>query len=80
MLQGKIRELEDAEDFVYGHGNANIVAKINTLGDEALATERAKVLEAHFSETPKLEANPSTRVYYLVGLLRGWVRYYNWEE
>ncbi len=79
QLQIKIRELEGNEDFTYVHGNANILAKIEALGDEAAATERAKALEAHFAATPLIEANPSTQVYQLVELLREWVAYYCWE-
>lgn len=79
QLQAKIRELEGHEDFIYAHGSADILTKIDELGDEAAATERAKDLEVHFAETSLIDANPSTRVYRLVELLREWVVYYSWE-
>lgn len=44
QVHAKIRELEGKEDFTYVHGNAAIVAKIEALGDETAATERAKAL------------------------------------
>ena len=78
QLQAAVREAE-ASDFNYVHGHPEIIQKIALLGNEEAAKLRAKRLEAHHEDTPLLAANPSTRTYLLVGLLRKWVAFSGWD-
>ena len=78
QLQTAVRETE-ASDFDYVHGQPEIIQKVATLGDEEAAKQRAEQLEAYHGDTPLLAANPSTRMYRLVDLLREWVVFYGWE-
>lgn len=78
MLQKAIASVNGFADFVYEHGNTNILSIIDAIGDENLAAQRAdKLLEAHFGKEP-IEMNPSTMVLFLVREIRGWIKYYNY--
>ncbi|MEL6133645.1 MAG: RloB domain-containing protein, partial [Bacteroidota bacterium] len=78
LAQAVINASAEGSTYVYAHGKADILEKVNKLGNEPLAIERAKELEAHFKEVAPLNANPSTKVHHLVTSLRSWIRYHNW--
>lgn len=67
------------ENYVYEHGNSDIVQIVADIGDEKRAVERADdLIERHVDKKP-IDANPSTKVHVLVKELRDWIYYYNWE-
>ena len=74
------QEYGDAEfePFVYEHGKAEILQKVEQYGHENIAIERAKKLRKHFVKANLIESNPSTTVDQLVVELRDWISYYNY--
>lgn len=70
-----IRQNPNESNFVYDHGNIQIVEKINQFGNELNAIERAEILYSPKGVAP-IQANPSTKVHLLVQKLREWIDYY----
>jgi len=79
LLQDHIAAQEGHGNFVYEHGNSNILEKIRTLGDEQKAIERAETLMQYHKEKHLLACNPKTLVHLLVNDLHGWIRYYSYQ-
>lgn len=78
-IQSQLRLHQGFDDFLYIHGNADIVRAIKVVGDENAAIKRANaLLGAHGQRTP-IEANPSTLVHLLVQEIRKWIAYYTYE-
>lgn len=66
-------------DFIYEHGNLNVLPVIREIGSEADAIIRAGALrDAHSGKHP-IEANPSTSVYKIVERLRELIAYYAYQ-
>ncbi len=82
MLEDAIKQTPGNSTFEYEHGNTEIIDKVIDHGNETLAIERAKVLDVHFVSNGiiPINANPSTKVFELVELLRGFAEYHNWKE
>lgn len=78
MLQSEIRKREEFNDFVYEHGNTNILDIIAKIGDEKLADQYADTLLKTHGEKGPIEMNPCTMVHFLVREIRGWIRYYSY--
>ncbi len=64
------------ENFVYEHGNTNIIAIISKIGNEEQAIKKAEKLLKLQKHKKAIEANPSTKVHLLVKELRDWIRFY----
>lgn len=60
----------------YCHGDKQVVDLILASGNEKLALERAKILDAKQSTKDPIEANPNTKVYLLVEHLRELLDWY----
>lgn len=78
-LQSQIRKsAEKYNDYEYDHYKPNnIVEIINEIGNEKQAIQKAnKLLDYHKNKEP-IEANPSTKVHFLVKELRDWIKFYN---
>ncbi|WRH66245.1 MAG: RloB family protein [Planktothrix sp. GU0601_MAG3] len=71
-----IRQNPNESNFLYDHGNIEIVEKINQFGNELNAIERAEILLQAQKGVAPIQANPSTKVHLLVQELREWIRYY----
>ncbi len=74
-----IRKNDKYKEFVYEHGNEDIIEVIKNIGNEEIATERAKSLLDFYKDILPIKANPSTKVHILVKELRDWIAYYNWK-
>ncbi|CAD5958083.1 RloB family protein [Planktothrix agardhii 1806] len=72
-----IRQNPNESNFVYDHGNIEIVEKINQFGNELNAIKRAEILLQAQKGVAPIQANPSTKVHLLVQELRVWIDYYN---
>ncbi|MCB9230686.1 MAG: RloB domain-containing protein [Bacteroidia bacterium] len=66
-------------NFVYHHGDSEIVDIIARMGSETKAIERAQLLATFSMGKSRLETNPSTNVFELIQELRDWISFYNWE-
>jgi hypothetical protein len=75
-LQRIIRTFAGHDNYVYVHGNANILDKIAELGDEQAAFERADHLIAINGGKDPIAANPVTYVGNLLKDLYEWIRYF----
>ncbi|OAD19698.1 abortive phage resistance protein [Candidatus Thiomargarita nelsonii] len=78
-LQSKIRKsAEKYNDYEYDHYKPNkIVEIINEIDNEKQAIQKAsKLFDYHKNKEP-IEANPSTKVHFLVKELRDWRNFYN---
>jgi hypothetical protein len=64
------------ENFVYEHGNANIIVIISQIGNEEQAIKKAEKLYELQKDKQVIEANPSTKVHLLVKELRAWIKFY----
>lgn len=75
------RGLATGQEFTYDHGDKSVVEIIKKVGNEPLACERAKRLEKYRLEhkIPVIDANPSTRMFDLVELLRDLLAWYKAE-
>ncbi|VXD24493.1 putative Abortive phage resistance protein [Planktothrix serta PCC 8927] len=72
-----IRQNPNESNFVYDHGNIEIVEKINQFGNELNAIERAEILLQAQKGVAPIQANPSTKVHLLVKELRDWAKFYS---
>jgi hypothetical protein len=63
-------------NFVYEHGNADIIAIISQIGNEEQAIKKAEMLYELQKDKTVIEANPSTKIHLLVKELRDWIRFY----
>ncbi len=64
------------ENFVYTHGNANVIPIISQIGNEEQAIKKAEKLFELQKDKQIMQANPSTKVYLLVKELRAWIKFY----
>ena len=79
LIQEEIRKIDRFADFVYKHGNTEVLNIITSIDNEEAATARAAfLLDAHAGKHP-IDANPSTRVHLLVKEIRDWITYYNYN-
>ncbi len=79
LIQEEIRKNDGFVDFVYKHGDTEILELVNTIGNEQVAIARATLLlDAHLGKSP-IDTNPSTRVHLLVKEIREWIKYYNYK-
>lgn len=78
-IETHIRTYNGQEEFVYVHGDSGVVDVLNEIGNETLAIQYAKALDAHhqIQGNQPIQANPSTTVYKLVESLRSWIAYYS---
>lgn len=67
-------------DFVYKHGNTDVIDLVQKYGNEEKACKRAEFLFKHHKNIEPIQANPSTKVHLLVKELREWIEYYNWKK
>lgn len=69
-------------EFVYEHGNSNVVKLVSKYGDKKAAIKRAEELFNYHNQEKHqaIESNPNTLVYNLVRELDGWLEYYSYEE
>lgn len=69
-------------EFVYEHGNSNVVKLVSKYGNKEKALQRAEELfNYHKQEKHQaIESNPNTLVYNLVRELDDWLKYYSYEE
>jgi hypothetical protein len=65
------------ENFVYEHGNVNIITIISQIGNEEQAIKKAEKLYELQKHKTAIEANPSTQVHLLVKELRAWIGFYS---
>ncbi|MCO6479793.1 MAG: hypothetical protein J5I94_24360 [Phaeodactylibacter sp.] len=78
-LEEQVRAFENHNDFVYKHGDPEVIEKVFESGDEQSAIKRAEVLDKHFGKTGPIRANPSTKIFKVIRLLRELIAFYNWE-
>lgn len=64
------------ENFIYEHGNSNIIEIISQIGNEEQAIKKAEKLCKSQKNKQIVEANPSTKVHLLVKSLRDWIAFY----
>ena len=78
-IETNIRTYNGREEFIYVHGDSEVVDVVNEIGNETLAIQYAKALDAHhqIQGNPPIQANPNTTVYKLVESLRSWIAYYS---
>jgi hypothetical protein len=78
LIQEEVRKRDGFANFVYKHGDTEILGVIEVIGNEAAALKRAALLlDAHAEKLP-IDTNPSTRVHLLVSEIREWIAYYNY--
>ncbi|NDW11976.1 RloB domain-containing protein [Bacteroides sp. 214] len=78
-LEQSVKKTTPYQNFVYQHGNSDIIDIIAKIGNEDAALKRAaKILEQQKDKEP-IDANPSTKVHLLVKELRDWIGYYNYK-
>lgn len=79
-LENAIKKHEP--EFLYEHGNSNVVKLVSKYGNKEKALQRAEELfNYHKQEKHQaIESNPNTLVYNLVRELDGWLKYYSYEE
>lgn len=80
LLQSHIQKYSSFEDFEYVHGKPEILEKIQKIGNEVKAIERAEKLLKYQDEQKRLpiEANPSTKIHLLVKELHSWIEYFSY--
>lgn len=80
-LQTAINGIPAFKQFVYDHGNVNIIHILNKRGNEKKANDRAaKLLAEHRKNgTSPINANPSTTVHRLVKRLRELITWYSYQ-
>ncbi|MFK7907909.1 MAG: RloB family protein, partial [Chitinophagales bacterium] len=76
LLQKHIQKHSGYETFEYLHGKSEILEKIQELGNEAKAIERAEKLLIKQNGHSPIKANPSTKVHLLVKELYAWIEYF----
>lgn len=78
LLEESIRKQPGCEAFEYNHGKPDVLEPFSDLGDEAVAMQRATLLEGYWTDNGKalLETNPVTRVHLLVKELRDLAEYF----
>lgn len=79
MLNNHISSQPNHGDFIYEHGNSNVLEKIAILGDESAAIDRAEKLVRYHQRKHHLDCNPKTLVHLLVKDLYGWITYYSYN-
>ena len=69
-------------EFVYEHGNSNVVKLVSKYGNKKAAIKRAEELFNYHNQEKHqpIESNPNTLVYNLVRELDGWLDYYRYEK
>ncbi len=78
MIQAEIRKRVEFANFVYKHGDTEILEIIRNIGNEETAIQRAVLLlDVHAGKDP-IDMNPSTRVHLLIREIREWISYYNY--
>lgn len=78
-IQDEIRKSDGFVNFVYKHGDTEVLKIIAAIGNEEVAMARAAfLLDAHVGKPP-IDANPSTRVHLLVKEIRDWITYYSYN-
>jgi hypothetical protein len=77
-LEQSIRQFNGYENFVYEHGNTNVIDAVLAIGSEADAVTRAESTLAtqNTRHARPIEANPSTKVHILVTKLRELIEWY----
>ena len=66
-------------EFVYEHGNSNVIDHVYECGNKEKAIERAKSLQDFHKGKKQIDSNPNTLVYNLVEELDSWLEYYRYE-
>jgi hypothetical protein len=68
-------------EFVYEHGNSNVVKLVSKYGNKKNALQRAEELFNYHKQEKhqEIESNPNTLVYNLVRELDDWLEYYRYE-
>lgn len=79
QLQEQVRLVPGNEEFVYKHGNIEILQKIQSVGDEQKAMERAYALLEKQKNKVLLQSNPVTHIVRLVSELLASIRYYSYQ-
>jgi hypothetical protein len=79
LIQEEIRKSDGFVDFVYKHGDTEILEIVNTIGNEQVAIARATLLLDAHAGKPAIDTNPSTRVHLLIKEIREWITYYNYK-
>jgi len=77
LLEGAIKKHPAYTNFIYQHGNANVIDAVFKTGNEQKAIERAEKLLKE-NPRPPIEANPSTTVHLLVKRLRELIEFYSY--
>ena len=79
-LENAIKKHEP--EFLYEHGNSNVVKLVSKYGNKEKALQRAEELfNYHKQEKHQpIKSNPNTLVYNLVRELDGWLDYYRYEK
>jgi hypothetical protein len=78
LLQEEVRKRDGFANFVYKHGDTEILGIIRDIGNEEAAMERAVLLLEMHGEKAPINMNPSTRVHLLIREIREWIAYYNY--
>lgn len=79
-LENAIKKHEP--EFLYEHGNSNVVKLVSKYGNKEKALQRAEELFNYHNQEKHqpIESNPNTLVYNLVRELDDWLKYYSYEE
>lgn len=78
LIQEEIRKRDGFANFIYKHGDTEVLEIISVIGNEEVAMKRAALLlEKHAGKSP-IDTNPSTRVHLLVKEIRGWIKFYTY--
>jgi hypothetical protein len=79
-IETAIKQIPAFTEFVYEHGNVNVIDVLLNNGNEQNAIERAtKLLEEHRKKgNQPIDANPSTTVHILVKRLRDLIDWYSY--
>ncbi len=81
-LEKAIQRASDlSQDFVYQHGNPNVITMVQQIGDESKAILNALTLEVYWETAGAkfLSSNPRTNVHKLVSRLRDLIDYYSYQ-
>ncbi|HAT3999163.1 TPA: RloB domain-containing protein [Elizabethkingia anophelis] len=78
LLQEEIRKQDKFSDFIYIHGDSEILKIIQEIGSQEEAINRAKELFEKQKDKQPIEANPNTKIHFLVQNLLEWIAYYSY--
>ena len=82
MLQEQIRKTKKYNTYVYDHTQPNpkTIEIVFEIGNIDSAIKRAEILLENQKGNKPIEANPSTKVHFLIMQLKEWIKYYSYSK